>query len=95
MGIAVTEEELDERATAIESLSSEFSANLTSEKSSVESMEWQGAARDAFTAAFEEAEKQFQDVADQITGIATMLRDAKTGLFDADESIAGAIRGNG
>ena len=42
---------------------------------------------------FSEARTQFRDVEEQIANIASMLRDAKDGLIEADEAIGQGIRG--
>ena len=91
MVLRVDPEVLESEATNIESLASQFGADLDGRQSSVEGLDWDGATREAFVAMFTEARTQFRDVEEQIANIASTLRGAKDGLMEADTSIGQSI----
>ena len=92
MVLRVDPDELEAQAVKIETLASQFSFDLDTEKGNVEAMNWDGESREAFVMMFEEARTQFRDVEEYIAGIAGLLRAAKDGLIDADELVANTIR---
>ncbi len=91
--LKVDPEVLEAEATQIETLASTFGGDLDSRERAVEGLDWDGATREAFVTMFSEARTQFRDVEEQIANIASMLRDAKDGLIEADEAIGQGIRG--
>jgi WXG100 family type VII secretion target len=70
-----------------------FETSLASAKTAVEGCGWTGAAATAFNERFAEAEEQFRSVAEQITGIAGMLRSGRDGIVSTDEQIATGMSG--
>lgn len=93
MVLRVDPEELESQARRIEGVARQFGADLDTARSEVDALDWDGRAREAYVAMFQEARTQFRDVEEQITTIATALRLAKDGLVDADEAIARSVRG--
>jgi WXG100 family type VII secretion target len=93
MVLKVDPEVLETEATNIESLASQFGADLDTRASAVEGLDWDGATREAFAAMFSETRTQLRDVEEQIANIASTLRSAKDGLIEADTSIGQGISG--
>lgn len=82
---------LEDEAKQIEAVSETIGDLLNARQAAIEALNWQGASREAFAAMFGETRVQLRDVEAQITGIATLLRNAKDGMLTADESIASAM----
>jgi WXG100 family type VII secretion target len=88
----VDPETLEAEARMIEDLAEKFGSDLDARQSAVDALDWDGASREAFATMFAETRTQLRDVEGQIAGIAAMLRGAKDGLVEADQSIAQGMR---
>lgn len=83
--------ELEARAASIETMVTAFSDGFDRENSAMAGTDWQGAAGLAYKDMFNDARGNFKKVEESLRGCATMLRNLKDGLQQADLDAARAV----